>query len=524
MVAAAAFGAYNIFSAIGGGGKPEGSESAPRASGPLTGAEVRKTAGDFLRHWSAGELSAAAELTEEEGAAGTALTSYRDDAHVKKVAFKVGRIDGDTVRFGVKAKVSVEGHAKDWAYDNSLRITRGSSTGRPLVQWRNNVLYPGLKDGEVLKAGRAADPQVRAVDRHGKVISAADSPSLRVVLDQLRQRFGDRIKGTPGLELWAERQTADESGGNRSLLTITKGVPGKLPTTLDAGVQRAAERAVAGKAEASVVALQARTGQVLAVANGSGHRDFNAAFNGRTAPGSTFKIVTAAALLERGVSPSTKVDCPKTLVYNQGKEYRNFEHGQIPGASFATDFANSCNTAFVSLAGKLSESTLSDTAARYFGLGKEWQTGVVSFDGKVPVTGGDGLTSAMIGQGEVQMNPLNLASVAATVSSGSFHQPVVVPRSLDDRTIATATPLPGSVRDQLRSMMRLTSTSGTARVVGLGPAAGAKTGSAEVDGHERPDGWFTAYRGEVAAAAVVPGGGAGGSSAGPLVRAVLTAS
>jgi cell division protein FtsI/penicillin-binding protein 2 len=73
--------------------------------------------------------------------------------------------------------------------------------------------------------------------------------------------------------------------------------------------------------------------------------------------------------------------------------------------------------------------------------------------------------------------------------------------------------------------MRVTATSGTAAeaMAGLSGDIGAKTGSAEVDGQKKPNGWFTAYRGDLAAAAVVPRGGHGGSSAGPMVAQLLRA-
>lgn len=50
-----------------------------------------------------------------------------------------------------------------------------------------------------------------------------------------------------------------------------------------------------------------------------------------------------------------------------------------------------------------------------------------------------------------------------------------------------------------------------------------KTGSAEVDGQKKPNGWFTAYRGDLAAAGVVQQGGHGGETAGPIVAALLKA-
>ena len=76
---------------------------------------------------------------------------------------------------------------------------------------------------------------------------------------------------------------------------------------------------------------------------------------------------------------------------------------------------------------------------------------------------------------------------------------------------------------QLRELMNYTAAYGTAAeaMSGLGPDYGAKTGSAEVDGQSKPNGWFTAYRGDLAAAGVVQAGGHGGDTAGPIVAALL---
>jgi cell division protein FtsI/penicillin-binding protein 2 len=87
--------------------------------------------------------------------------------------------------------------------------------------------------------------------------------------------------------------------------------------------------------------------------------------------------------------------------------------------------------------------------------------------------------------------------------------------------------LPVTVANDIRSMMHLTATSGTAAVPmsGItGTYVGAKTGSAEVDGQDKPNGWFIAYRDDVAAAGVVEQGGEGKDSAGPIVASILRAS
>ncbi len=130
-----------------------------------------------------------------------------------------------------------------------------------------------------------------------------------------------------------------------------------------------------------------------------------------------------------------------------------------------------------------------------------------------------------IGRGQVQMNPLNMASVTATAVTGEFRQPYLVPFELDDRKPATAKGLPQSTAAQLKQMMRLTATQGTgaAAMSGLGGDIGAKTGSAEVDGQTTSNSWFTGFRNDVAAAAMTEEGGHGGDAAGPIVADVLRA-
>ena len=126
------------------------------------------------------------------------------------------------------------------------------------------------------------------------------------------------------------------------------------------------------------------------------------------------------------------------------------------------------------------------------------------------------------------MNPLNMASVTATAITGTFRQPYLVARDLDDRPFATADGLRASTVAQLKQMMRLTATSaqGTAVQVmsGLSGDIGAKTGSAEVDGEATSDSWFTGFRNDVAAAAMAQQGGHGSDAAGPIVADVLRAS
>ena len=99
--------------------------------------------------------------------------------------------------------------------------------------------------------------------------------------------------------------------------------------------------------------MQPSTGDVLAVANRPSDSSFDRALEGRYPPGSTFKVISTAALLRDGLNTNEVVDCPRTSNVG-GRVFRNFEGGAQGAVPFARDFATSCNTAFVSLAGRLS--------------------------------------------------------------------------------------------------------------------------------------------------------------------------
>ncbi len=529
MVGGAGYGAFNLVSAVNGGGGGGGAAEA-RKSGPPDRDEVRKTAEAFFGAWEKGQPERAASYTNDAQAAGGLLAGYAEEAHIGGVEITPGTVTGTSVPFTVKATVSYGGKSKPLSYAGELTVVRGETTGRALVDWKPSVVHPDLKEGDTLVTGESAQPPIEAVGRDGSVLTKEKFPSLGPVLDTLRQKYGARAGGAPGVELvvrHAESATG-EAAADTPLLTLAEGEPGKLRTTLSARVQAAAEKAVGKFAESSVVAVQPSSGEVLAVAN---HRadGFNAAFQGKVAPGSTMKIVTAAMLIDNGVtSMNGPAPCPPSAVW-RSQTFKNLE-GMAPdeGATLADSFRRSCNTAFIKLVDEqpLTAESLTREAGERFGLGRDdWKTGIASFDGSVPAVEGPDRAANAIGQGQVQMNPLNMASVTATAITGAFRQPYLVSPELDDRQLARAKGLPAGTAAQLKQMMRLTATQGTAReaMAGLGGDIGAKTGSAEVDGNATSDSWFTGFRGDVAAAAMAQQGGHGGDAAGPIVAAVLRA-
>ncbi|WP_260474311.1 penicillin-binding transpeptidase domain-containing protein [Streptomyces sp. WAC 04229] len=531
VVAGAGFGAYAMFGGESGAEDDARTKSAPAdevKSGPLTAAEITSTAQGFLTAWQKGDTAGAAAATDDAEAAEALLTGYAKDARIKDVTLTAGTPAGEKVPFSVKGTVAHGKTTAPLAYESALTVVRRVGDGEPRVDWHAAVVHPELKDGDRLVTGEAGDPPVKALDRDGAEITAAKYPSLGSVLDGLREKYGDKAGGTPGIELRVVRgkESKAAKAADKTLLELSKGTPGTVKTTLDPALQAAAEKQVDGKERASVVALRASTGEVLALANGS--HGFNTAFQGSLAPGSTMKVVTASMLIEKNLaSMDKKHPCPKYFSYG-GWKFQNDDKFEIKDGTFKASFARSCNTAFISQAPKLKDDDLTRQAKEVFGLSmNNWSVGVSTFDGSVPVQSDAQMGASLIGQGGVRMNPLNMASVSATVKSGGFHQPYLVAPSVDGRALATASrTMSAGTLAQLRELMSYTAAYGTAAeaMAGVSGDVGAKTGSAEVDGQKQPNGWFTAYRGDVAAAGVVQQGGHGGDTAGPLVAALLKAS
>ncbi|MFF4140692.1 penicillin-binding transpeptidase domain-containing protein [Streptomyces sp. NPDC001698] len=531
VVVGAGIGAYAMYggdsAADDGKQTAAGHGEAEKKTGPLSAAEVRTAAEGFLAAWQQGKPAQAAAATNDTAAATALLTGYAKDAHLKDATLTAGTAAGGKVPFSVKATVSYKGLTKPLAYDSALTVVRGGADGKPVVDWHSSVVHPELKDGDTLVTGEAGTPPVKALDRGGDEMTTTKYPSLGPVLDGLREKYGETAGGSAGVELRVIRGKASKKAelSDKTLVELSKGKPGTVKTTLSPSLQAAAEKEVSKTERASVVVMRPSTGEILAVAN-SNH-GFNIAFQGSLAPGSTMKVITSSLLFEKKLASADKPHpCPKTFTYG-GWKFQNDKKFEIKNGTFKASFARSCNTAFISQAPKLKNSDLTQQAQQVFGLGLDnWAIGVPTFDGAVPVQSAAPMGASLIGQGGVRMNPLNMASVASTVKAGVFHQPYLVSPSVDNRKLATASrTMSASTLSQLREVMQYTAAYGTAAeaMAGLGPDYGAKTGSAEVDNQKKANGWFTAYRGDLAAAGVVQAGGHGGDTAGPIVASLLKA-
>jgi len=367
----------------------------------------------------------------------------------------------------------------------------------------------------------------------GAHVVGAVGPITAELLDQLGAPYGQNdVVGRSGVEAAYERTLAgspgatvgivDETGGTVATLASFPQKPGTpVQLTLDPTVQRAAEQALAGIAgEAAIVVVRASTGEILGSASLPVDRPFDLALRGRLPPGSTFKIVTTADLLQHGLTPTSGLSCPATITVD-GQQFRNFEGESAASLTLAQAFAISCNAAFIGAAGDLPADSFPATAAQ-FGVGTEPDLGLAAFGGSVPApTSRSEQAATSIGQAKVVVSPLTMASVAATVAAGTWHAPRLVVGAANDRVAPR--PLDPGVAAALQSMMQGVVTSGTAAGAGLPPGTIGKTGTAEFGGGSPPPthAWFVGARGDLAFAVVVYGGGVGGAVAAPIAAKLL---
>ena len=326
----------------------------------------------------------------------------------------------------------------------------------------------------------------------------------------LERAFEAKLGGRPSGEV----VLIGPSGEPRVLFRFEGAAGEPLATTLHPELQAAAEAALEGVEQpAALVAVDGNTGAVLAIASRPLSQPLHRALTGRYPPGSTFKVVTAEALLARGMAPDAPAPCPPTAKVG-GKTFRNFEGEALGNTTLRRAFALSCNTAFVTLASELGADALS-ASARRFGFDVEYRVGLPSAGATFPrPRDAAELAAASIGQGRVLATPLHLASVAAAAESGQWRAPYLV-EALDDGPDAE---LADGAHAPLKALMRAVVTEGTGQAASEVPGLAGKTGTAEFgSGPPLPThAWFIGYRNGVGFAVLVEGGGVGGRVAAPI--------
>jgi cell division protein FtsI/penicillin-binding protein 2 len=364
------------------------------------------------------------------------------------------------------------------------------------------------------------------------------------------------------------------------MLTGKKKQGGNVVTTLNSAAQKAAYQGLLRQGKGAVAAIDPQTGAILALASTPSYDPSTFAGNSTTTdskawtkiqkkndpdepmlnralretypPGSTFKVVTAAAALENGKYTSadqkTKTPLPYTLP-DTTTELKN--EGNIPceNATMRVALRVSCNTVFGKIGADLGREKMVEQAEK-FGFNEEQFTPVRASASTFPTKMDRPQTAlSSIGQFETAATPLQMAMVASAVANnGTLMKPYMVDKlqapNLDvieqTEPQKMSEPLSEENAQILQSMMETVVKDGTgqkAQINENGITVGGKTGTAQhgVDNSENPYAWFISYAKQsdgsspVAVAVVVEDESAnrddisGGGLAAPIARDVMKA-
>ena len=351
---------------------------------------------------------------------------------------------------------------------------------------------------------------------------------------------------------------------------------GNVQLTINPAVQKAAYDAMTAKGyTGAVVAMNPKTGEILAMvstpsyypnqlASHDGTQQQNAwnsftndpkdpmlnrAISQTYPPGSTFKLVVAAAELENGATPSTPVsNAPNVQLPGTSVTLENYGGETCPGTTFADALAHSCNVPFATFAGQLGADKLRQTAAN-FGIGMT----DLNIPQKVAASGLGALDSQAalyqsgIGQRDVRLTPMQDMLLAATVANGGMAmKPQLIKKllapDLSDLEGFTPQELTGQAAlsaanaETLKQMMEASeaNTAGGGKKPNIKIAS--KTGTAEHGNDPKntpPHAWYTAFAPaddpQIAVAVIVESGGnrgleaTGGTVAAEIGRAAINA-
>jgi peptidoglycan glycosyltransferase len=334
-------------------------------------------------------------------------------------------------------------------------------------------------------------------------------------------------------------------------------------TTLDPKAQQVAAQQLAGQA-GSVVALDPRTGAVKVMYSDPSYDDnlppsacvapgcslLNRATQSGDAPGSTFKVVTAAAAINSGAyTPSSTVNgnSPVTI---SGVPLSNDNNQSWGNVDLTTALTYSINTVWAQVAEHVGRPTMTNYMRRFgfyskppldYPPGEIRASNVLSYTGKLlaPGSPNEDIGRIGIGEGGVTVTPLQMAMVASAVANGGkLMVPHMTARVVDSSgvTVKRITPsvynqvMKASTAAELTQMMRNVVEEGTGTAAQLGGISVAgKTGTAQIgaQGSGLTEPWFIGFapigNPKVAVAVTVDQsrGGFGGTVAAPIAKAVI---
>jgi peptidoglycan glycosyltransferase len=496
------------------------------------------------------------------------VLAYRNAAMTTTVRSLESGSPGDPSSQNGNEVVAVPVHADTVAFgtvgeDLDLPFAEGG------VEWDEALVFPGLHRGEHLESQIELAPRApilaadgsplaegpaearahplgsTALDVSGEVGTAGEDeadalarkgfpPGTPVGVSGLEQAFNARLAGKPGGSLLAV--SADGSARTLAEAEPQPGAPVK--TTIDSGLQESAVSALAGRV-GGIAVLDTRNGDIRALAG--------QAFSAPQPPGSTFKMITTTAALQKGLV-SLDDEFEITNGANVGGRFIENANGEYCGGTFREAFAESCNADFAPLGPEIGNDDLVATAER-FGFNSPptlYAPRIVAevepAESTIPTEIGEevDLGVSAIGQGEVLATPLEMASIAQTIGNNGVREPTsIVANSKLRPEAGPVRVMSPKVANELTELMIGVVTGGTGYAGAIPEAQVAgKTGTAELGprpGEEnsphpqqRKDAWFAAFApADHAKLAIgvllIEAEAAGGEVAAPAASQVLSA-
>ncbi|QUG99434.1 penicillin-binding protein 2 [Saccharopolyspora erythraea] len=425
--------------------------------------------------------------------------------------------------------------------------------------------------GQIIAGGQSLANSVETDDKLKYLRTYPEGPAFAPVTGYYSFVYG--ANGVERAQMNLLNGTDDSLAFDRLSDMITGEPPrgGDVELTINPAMQRVAyEQLTSKNFQGSVVALDPKTGAILAMANApsydpnrlashlksealagwneasqaKGDPMLNRAVSEIYPPGSTFKLITTAAALQNGYNANSQVtDAPSITLPGTRTPLPNYGGNTCKGNTLTKALAHSCNTAFAEIAGKLGADKMRETASA-FGFGQDLQVPMRAAKSDLgPMADAPSLYQSGIGQRDVRVTPLqNAMMVAAIANGGKLMKPELVRRTTapDKSSISEMQPeelnqaVSPEVARTIRDMMLQSeqNTKGDGKISGVEIAS--KTGTAQHgDPDDKPHGWYVAFAPaeapSIAVAVIVENGGdegaeaTGGSIAAPIGRAVIRA-
>ena len=344
--------------------------------------------------------------------------------------------------------------------------------------------------------------------------------------------------------------------GIDSIIDMDPELKAGVITTLDSTIQQVCEKVSEKMEKGAIVVMDPYNGQLRAVVSAPDFSpvDVASSLKADNAPlinraflpynvGSVFKLVTAAAALEQGISPDLTYECTGSIdVYGQTFHCHKLSGHGVQNMEEAV--VNSCNTYFIHMSEQLSaENFIAKASALGFGRSSILTNNIVSAKGNLQsATDLSNLAekaNLAFGQGKLMATPLQIAAMtSAIVNDGKLPKAqLVLGTTVDgDRvdTLGNETIFADAIDPvaalKLRKYMEaavqnnLDSVARPYNTTAAGKTSTAQTGQYDKDGNEILQAWFTGYfpvdEPKYVVTVLVEGGGSGNSVAGPIFKEI----